>query len=141
MKIRTYSEVITLKTFEERFRYLKLDGMVGSSTFGSARYLNQEFYRSLEWKRLRDQIIIRDGGNDLACDDHMIRGVVHIHHLNPITLDDIRNASSKLFDPENLICVSTLTHQAIHYSDEELLPKDYVPRTPFDTCPWKQCSK
>lgn len=140
MTIKSYTELMSLQTFEERFRYLKIGGLVGESTFGSVRYLNQGFYRSREWKRLRDEIIIRDGGNDLACDEHMIRGVVHIHHINPITIEDLRTGNSKLFDPENLICTSTLTHQAIHYSDESLLPKEYVPRTPFDTCPWKLMS-
>lgn len=137
MKIRTYSELRTLNTFEERFRYLKLAGAVGVATFGSERYLNQNFYRSVQWRQLRDKIIVRDGAMDMGLDGHNISGIIIVHHMNPITLDDIYEGNDRLLDPENLICVSELTHKAIHYSDEELLPIDYVPRKPNDTCPWK----
>lgn len=137
MKIRRYSELITLPTFKERFQYLKLSGSVGFSTFGSERYLNQSFYRSAEWKRIRDKVIVRDGGLDLGCDGHIIRSVIIVHHMNPISLEDIDSVSPYLLDPEYLICVDSITHKAIHYSDESLLPSDFVERKPFDTCPWK----
>ena len=114
MSIRTYSELITIPTFEERFEYLQLKGSVGKDTFGYDRYLNQVLYRSPEWKRLRNQIIIRDGGCDLACDGYDIYGKVLIHHLNPITVKDVLARSRKVFDPDNLVCVSHNTHNAIH---------------------------
>lgn len=136
--IRTYSELILLPTFEERFEYLKLDGFVGQETFGFDRYLNQIFYRSPEWKRLRNEIIIRDNACDLGMEDREIFGRIFIHHMNPITKDDVLSRSDILLNPEYLICVSKLTHDAIHYGDKDLLIMDPVVRRPNDTCPWKR---
>ena len=137
MSIRTYSELITIPTFEERFEYLQLKGSVGKDTFGYDRYLNQVLYRSPEWKRLRNQIIIRDGGCDLACDGYDIYNKVLIHHLNPITVEDVLARSRKVFDPDNLVCVSHNTHNAIHYGDVDLLVTGPIIRTKNDTCPWR----
>lgn len=137
MSIKTYSELITIPTFEERFEYLQLKGSVGKDTFGYDRYLNQVLYRSPEWKRLRNQIIIRDGGCDLACDGYDIYGKVLIHHLNPITVEDVLTRSRKVFDPDNLVCVSHSTHNAIHYGDVDLLVTGPIIRTKNDTCPWR----
>ena len=137
MSIRTYSELITIPTFEERFEYLQLKGSVGKDTFGYDRYLNQVLYRSPEWKRLRNQIIIRDAGCDLACDGHDIYDKVLIHHLNPITVEDVLARSRKVFDPDNLVCVSHSTHNAIHYGDVDLLVTGPIIRTKNDTCPWR----
>ena len=137
MSIRTYSELITISTFEERFEYLQLKGSVGKDTFGYDRYLNQVLYRSPEWKRLRNQIIIRDGGCDLACDGYDIYNKVLIHHLNPITVEDVLTRSRKVFDPDNLVCVSHNTHNAIHYGDVDLLVTGPIIRTKNDTCPWR----
>ena len=137
MSIRTYSELITIPTFEERFEYLQLKGSVGKDTFGYDRYLNQVLYRSHEWKRLRNQIIIRDGGCDLACNGYDVYGKVLIHHLNPITVEDVLARSRKVFDPDNLVCVSHNTHNAIHYGDVDLLVTGPIIRTKNDTCPWR----
>ena len=137
MSIRTYSELITIPTFEERFEYLQLKGSVGKDTFGYDRYLNQVLYRSPEWKRLRNQIIIRDDGCDLACDGYDVYGKVLIHHLNPITVEDVLARSRKVFDPDNLVCVSHNTHNAIHYGDVDLLVTRPIIRTKNDTCPWR----
>ena len=137
MSIRTYSELITIPTFEERFEYLQLKGSVGKDTFGYDRYLNQVLYRSPEWKRLRNQIIIRDCGCDLACDGYDIYGKVLIHHLNPITVEDVLARSRKVFDPDNLVCVSHNTHNAIHYGNVDLLVTGPIIRTKNDTCPWR----
>lgn len=137
MSIRTYSELITIPTFEERFEYLQLKGSVGKDTFGYDRYLNQVLYRSPEWKRLRNQIIIRDNGCDLACDGYDVYGKVLIHHLNPITVEDVLARSRKVFDPDNLVCVSHSTHNAIHYGDVDLLVTGPIIRTKNDTCPWR----
>ena len=137
MSIKTYSELILLPTFEERFRYLQLNGSVGKETFGFDRYLNQNFYRSAEWKRVRDKVIIRDNGCDLGIEDRLIYGNVLIHHMNPINDKDIYNLTDILLNPEYLICVSHNTHNAIHYSNEELLAKAPIVRTKNDTCPWK----
>ena len=137
MSIRTYSELITIPTFEERFEYLQLKGSVGKDTFGYDRYLNQVLYRSPEWKRLRNQIIIRDDGCDLACDGYDIYDKVLIHHLNPITVEDVLARSRKVFDPDNLVCVSHNTHNAIHYGDMDLLVTGPIIRTKNDTCPWR----
>ena len=137
MSIRTYSELITIPTFEERFEYLQLKGSVGKDTFGYDRYLNQVLYRSPEWKRLRNQIIIRDDGCDLACDGYDVYGKVLIHHLNPITVEDVLARSRKVFDPDNLVCVSHNTHNAIHYGDVDLLVARPIIRTKNDTCPWR----
>ena len=137
MSIKTYSELITIPTFEERFEYLQLKGSVGKDTFGYDRHLNQVLYRSPEWKRLRNQIIIRDGGCDLACDGYHIYDKVLIHHLNPITVEDVLTRSRKVFDPDNLVCVSHNTHNAIHYGDVDLLVTGPIIRTKNDTCPWR----
>lgn len=138
MSIKTYSELIQLPTFEERFQYLKLSGAVGKETFGFDRYLNQNFYRSAAWKRVRDQVIVRDNGCDLGIDDRIIHGKILIHHMNPINDRDILDLTDILLNPEYLICVSHLTHNAIHYSDESLLPSEPIVRFKNDTCPWKR---
>lgn len=138
MKIRTYSELILLPTFEERFEYLRLDGRVGEDTFGFDRYLNQLFYRSYEWKKIRDQVIIRDNGCDLGIEGYDIYGKILIHHMNPITARDIADRTELLLNPEYLICVTHDTHNAIHYGDENLIIKAPVERRPNDTCPWKR---
>lgn len=135
--IKTYSELIELPTFEERYRYLRLRGSVGVDTFGFDRYLNQKFYRSAEWKRVRDQVIVRDNGCDLGIEDRMIPGRILIHHMNPITEKDILYMTDALMNPEYLICVSHTTHNAIHYGDEDLLITTPVVRRKNDTCPWK----
>lgn len=136
--IKTYSELIILPTFEERYRYLRLRGAVGKDTFGFDRYMNQKFYRSAEWKRIRDFVIVRDLGCDLGIEDREIRGKILIHHMNPITEKDIRYLTDILLDPEYLICVSHNTHNAIHYGDEDLLITAPIVRTKNDTCPWKR---
>ena len=134
--IKTYSELITLQTFEDRFNYLQLRGEVGKSTFGHNRYLNQILYNSPEWRRFRNEIIIRDNGCDLACDGYEIYGRALIHHINPITVEDIVNRNPMVFDPENVITTVHSTHNAIHYGDESLLPKSPIERKQNDTCPW-----
>lgn len=137
--IKTYSELITLPTFEERYEYLRLDGTVCEETFGFNRYLNQEFYqRSQEWKRIRDFVIIRDQGCDLGIEGREIQGKILVHHMNPITKDDLLKGSKFLLDPEYLICTLKSTHDAIHYGDENLLMKGPVQRTLYDTCPWRK---
>lgn len=138
MNIKTYSELIKLSTFKERYRYLRLTGRVGEDTFGFDRYLNQIFYRSAEWKRVRDLVIVRDNGCDLGIEDRIIYGKILIHHMNPITDKDILNATDILLNPEYLICVSHITHNAIHYGDENLLITEPIVRTKNDTCPWKR---
>ena len=137
MSIRTYSELILLPTFEERFKYLQLNGRVGDDTFGFDRYINQNFYKSSDWKRIRDQIIIRDNGCDLALEGYEIYGRILIHHMNPITVKDVELSTEYLMNPEYLICVTHNTHNAIHYGDEKLLMTGPVVRTKNDTCPWK----
>jgi len=136
MKSKTYSELMTLSTFEERFEYLKLDGAVGKETFGFQRYINQLLYTSNEWRHLRRTIIIRDDGNDLGCDGLEIHGKILLHHINTITSDDIINRNPKVFDPENLIITTMNTHNAIHYGDASTLSAPPVVRTKNDTCPW-----
>lgn len=136
--IKTYSEMISLPTFIERFEYLKIGGKVGDATFGYDRYLNQILYRTPEWKRFRRDIIVRDMGCDLACEDREIVGKIMVHHINPLTIEDVYNLDPKIFDPENVVCVSLDTHNAIHYGDQSLLMKDPVVRTKNDTCPWKR---
>lgn len=138
MSIRCYSELIEIPTFEERFRYLQLKGSVGTDTFGFDRYMNQAFYQSKEWKRVRDFVILRDNGCDLGVDGYTIYGKILIHHMNPITAKDIATVSDYLMNPEYLICVTHTTHNAIHYGDESLIPKGPIIRTPNDTCPWRR---
>ena len=137
MIIRTYSELISLPTFEDRFEYLRLKGRVGEETFGFDRYLNQAFYKSDEWKAIRDHVILRDNGCDLAMEDREIRERILIHHMNPITKEDIINRSEFLLDPEYLICTVKNTHDAIHYGDQGLLIKVPIQRRKNDTCPWR----
>ena len=137
MSIKTYSELSLLPTFRERYQYLRLSGQVGEDTFGFDRYLNQVFYRSQEWKRVRDFVILRDNGCDLGVPGFEIHEKIIIHHMNPITVQDIRHANENLLDPEFLICVRHNTHNAIHYGDESLLITEPIVRTPNDTCPWR----
>lgn len=140
MSIKTYSELIQLETFEERYEYLRLGGRVGEETFGFDRYLNQAFYKLEEWLDVREFVIIRDNGCDLGSADHEIpEGVViMVHHINPITKEDILERNPCLFDPENLITTIKRTHDAIHYGDKSLLNLPPVERRPNDTCPWKR---
>lgn len=138
MKIRTYSELIQLHTFKQRFEYLKLGGMVGEETFGFDRYLNQKFYKSKEWMSIRDFVILRDQGCDLGMEDRPIDKRIIIHHMNPITKDDIVNQTDFLLDPEYMICTIKNTHDAIHYGDESILYGDPVVRSKNDTCPWRR---
>lgn len=136
--IRTYNDLVRLQTFEERFRYLRLDGSVASRTFGGDRYLNQAFYNSKEWRRVRNLVIVRDQGFDLGIFDRPIGEIIVVHHMNPISVDDICHSTDFLLNPEYLISTGVLTHDAIHYGDESLLPKAPVERSLYDTCPWKQ---
>lgn len=138
MNNRTYSELMTFQTFEERFQYLKLDGIVGKETFGFQRWLNQEFYHSDGWLRFRDDIIVRDNGCDLGVSGFEIYGSVLIHHLNPITYDDILLCDTCVFDPENVICTRLSTHNAIHYGDESFIITAPIQRSRNDTCPWRK---
>ena len=135
--IRTYSELVLLPTFEERYEYLRLDGRVGEETFGFDRWLNQTFYKSEEWLSMRDKIIVRDNGCDLGIPGRDIYSRILIHHMNPITKEDILRRSDILLNPEYLICVTPNTHRAIHYGNSNLLIKDLIERRPNDTCPWK----
>ena len=137
MSIKTYSELIALPTYEERFNYLKLEGVVGEMTFGFDRYLNQKLYTSQEWKTVRNQVIVRDNGCDLACEGYEIYGKILIHHINPITVEDVINHNPIIFDLENLISTTHNTHNAIHYGDENLLIKGPIERTKNDTIPWR----
>lgn len=137
MTIRSYSELSRFATFEERYAYLRLDGVVGEDTFGFDRYLNQLFYRSREWKAVRDLVIIRDSGRDLGVNGYEIRGKILIHHLNPISVEDIECRSANLLDPEYLVCTTHATHNAIHYGDESLLMRVPIQRSKYDTCPWR----
>ena len=136
--IRTYSELITIPTFRGRYEYLRLKGLVGQETFGYDRYLNQVFYKSREWMDIRDYVIVRDNGCDLGIPGHEISERILIHHMNPITKEDILRRSEFLLDPEYLISTIKLTHEAIHYGDEHLLMDEPIVRTKNDTCPWKR---
>lgn len=138
MRIRTYQELCRFQTFEERFEYLKLNGQVGQDTFGFDRYLNQVFYqKDCEWRKIRNEVIVRDLGCDLGIEGREIHGIIIVHHMNPITKEDIINRSEFLLNPNYLITVSKNTHDAVHYGSSEILIKDPVIRTPNDTCPWK----
>ena len=137
MKPKSYSGLILLPTFKERFEYLNLSGKPGNETFGFDRYLNQRFYVSREWQQFRAKVISRDEGCDLGMPDRPIQGKVIIHHINPLTLEDFEEQSDALFDMDNVICVSHNTHNAIHYGDFSLIPKDPIERKPNDTCPWR----
>lgn len=138
MESRCYSELVKFKTFEDRFKYLRLNGSVGVDTFGFDRYLNQKFYRSPEWKRIRRDVIIRDEGRDLGVPGYELQKGIYVHHMNPISPKDLIHGEQWIMDPEFLICVSFDTHQAIHYGDESLLPKLPVERSMNDHCPWLQ---
>lgn len=135
---RTYSELILLPTLEERFDYLRLDGKVGEELFGYARYLNQVFYHSEHWKDAKRDVILRDGGYDLGVKGWKIMGSIYVHHMNPVTLEQLKNDDPCLYDPENLISCSFKTHQAITYGSKALLPQPMIIRRPNDTCPWKR---
>ena len=137
--IKTYSELITLPTFEERYRYLRIGGAVGKETFGFDRYLNQKFYASTEWRNFRRDVIVRDMGCDIGIEGREIQGLIFIHHLNPIDPKDIREKNVRvLLDFENVVCVSFNTHNAIHFGDDSILFAEPVERTRHDTCPWKR---
>ena len=135
--IRTYSDLITLPTFKERYEYLRLDGIVGEETFGFDRYINQIFYKSKEWLEVRDHVIIRDNGCDLGIEGHEIHNRILIHHMNPIRKEDILNRSDILLNPEYLITTTKRTHDAIHYGDKNILLDTPIERIKNDTCPWK----
>lgn len=135
---KTYSELISFPTFEERFEYLKLKGSIGFNTFGGRRWLNQRFYHSEEWKRFREAIILRDDGCDLGIEDRPIFGRAYIHHIVPIKPNDLIHSARMVLDPENVILVSFDTHNAIHYGGIESVIRDPIERKPFDTCPWKE---
>lgn len=139
MEKKTYSRLRSIGSFEDRYEYLKLPGSVAGETFGGHRYLNQSFYQSSEWRRFRDEIIIRDEGCDLGFPGRLIQGRIIIHHLNPILIEDLLDDGipESLMDPENVVCTCHITHNAIHYGDSSLLYPDPVERRPFDTCPWK----
>lgn len=137
MKIKSYSEMCSFSTFIERFNYLKLNGKVGIETFGFDRYLNQVLYCSQEWKRFRRQVIIRDNGCVFGLDGYNINGRLIVHHINPITLEQIEQRDPMIFSMENVVCVTHNVHEAIHYGDESLIPTDPIIRKPNDACPWK----
>lgn len=137
MTIRTYSELITFPTFEERYEYLRLKGRVGEETFGFDRYLNQVFYKSKEWRSIRDYVITRDNGCDLGMEGYKIYGQILIHHMNPITKEDILQRRDALLNPEYLITTVKNTHDAIHYGDVNLLVTAPIERRKNDTCPWR----
>lgn len=137
MLLKSYRNLILLQTIKDRYEYLKLGAQIGDSTFGFDRYLNQGFYQSAEWRQVRFKVIARDEGCDMGVQGYPIAGRVIIHHINPITAEDIEISSDLLFDMDNLICVSEYTHQAIHFGDESLLPADPILRAPNDTCPWR----
>ena len=137
MMMKSYNELITIPTFEERFRYLKVYGVIGDQTFGYDRYLNQKLYTLSEWKRVRDKVILRDNGCDLGCEGFEIYGKIIIHHINPITVEDIVACNPCVFDLNNLISTSHNTHNAIHYGDEKLLTAAPIERKQYDTCPWR----
>lgn len=134
--MKTYSKLVRIPDFYDRLEYLQDVKRVGEETFGSRRYLNQMLYSSYEWKRVRGQVILRDEGMDLAHEDFPINGLIYIHHLNPITVEDILDRKPCVFDLENLVCSSMSTHNALHYS-REIERREYVPRKPNDTCPWR----
>lgn len=133
---RTYTELRKIQKFEDRYEYLRLGGVVGHDTFGFDRYVNQMLYTSRQWLKTRDSVIVRDDGCDLGARDYPIRGSIIVHHMNPITLEDIEEGRAEIFDPEFLICTAPNTHLAIHFGNQSLLPKNPVDRKPNDTCPW-----
>lgn len=136
--IKCYSELITIPTYEGRFEYLRLDGTVGKETFGFDRYLNQQFYNSYEYRKFRRDMVIRDMGCDMAMEGYPLGDGFFLHHINPIAPEDILNRNIRiLLDPENTVCVTFRTHNAIHYGDSKLLITDPIERKPNDTCPWR----
>lgn len=135
--LRSYSELRRLKTFEERYQYLRIGGLVGESTFGFERFLNQQMYTSQKWKLARNKVILRDNGCDLGIEGHDIMDRIIIHHMNPLTREQFHEPDESMFDPEFLICVSNPTHLAIHYGDASLLERGPAVRRPNDMCPWK----
>lgn len=136
-KIRTYRELRRIRSFEGRYEYLKLGGTIGVSTFGYDRYLNQILYTSDRWRKIRDEVIVRDEGCDLGIEGYELHGGIWVHHMNPITPEDLESGSEDVYDPEFLICSAKLTHSAIHYGDISLLPKPPVERRKNDTIPWR----
>lgn len=138
MSIKTYSELISIPDYLGRYNYLKIGGRIGAETFGYDRYLNQILYTSAEWRAFRRKIIIRDGGCDMAHEDYILDDYIIVHHINPITVEDVLNRDPKVFDPENVVCVHLRTHNAIHYGDESLLMLPPVERSKNDTCPWRR---
>ena len=137
-KLRTYSELMELVTFEERFSYLKIKGEVGCATFGGNRWINQQFYTSREWRRLRHQVISRDEACDLGVEGYEIYGSIIVHHMNPIDEEDILHGTEAALSLDNLICTTHRTHNAIHFGDESQLVQAYIPRSPGDTTPWRR---
>ena len=137
VKTKTYSELIRLEKYMDRYQYLMLSGRVGQETFGCERFLNQSLYKSYEWRSVRDEVIVRDHGCDLGMEGYEIYGSIIVHHMNPITMDDIQNRNEDIFNPEYLVSTSFSTHNAIHYGDEGLLITEPIIRTKNDTCPWK----
>lgn len=133
---KSYHELLSYKTFEERFEYLKLFGAVGEETFGFGRFVNQAFYTSSRWRSVRNQVIIRDDGCNLACLDRPILGAIQVHHINPVSMEMLEDDDPSLYDLNNLICTDRLTHRAIHYGDASILQQDYIPRKPGDTKLW-----
>lgn len=137
MNVRTYTELSKIDNYYDRYEYLKLGGKVGETTFGFERYINQLFYHSKEWRRVRDIVIARDLGNDMGMEGYPIGGRIYIHHMNIVRMEDIMQSKDLIFDPENLISVALNTHNAIHYGDISLLPQEEIERKPNDTSPWK----
>lgn len=135
--IKTYSELLSFKTFMDRYNYLKLSGKVGVETFGFDRYLNQMLYRSKRWKELRPKIITRDNACDMALEGYDIYDRIIIHHMNPISIKDIEEDNDDIFNPEFLVCVSSRTHNPIHFGEERKAPEPIIQRRPNDMCPWK----
>ncbi len=137
--MKSYSELMKIEGYLDRYNYLRLNGSIGEETFGHSRYLNQVLYKSSEWKKFKRDMIVRDGGCDMAHDEYPILGDrIVLHHINPVTKKDILDRNPAIFDPENVVCVSHRTHEAIHYSNESLMPHEYVARSPNDTCPWRK---
>lgn len=140
MNTKSYNELITIKNYRDRFNYLKLNGKIGESTFGSSRWINQVLYNSYDWKIFRREMVIRDLGCDIGCADHPIGEgqIIHLHHINPISVEDILNHNQCVFDPNNVITLVDRTHKAVHYGDDSLLYPELIERTQYDTCPWRR---
>ncbi len=134
---KSYSEMMSFDTYWDRLKYLSLYGSIGDFTFGGHRHLNQQLYKSLKWKKIKREVILRDNGCDLAMDGYKIYGAIYIHHMNPITIEDILNEDPSVFDPENLVCTSFLAHNTIHYGSENALLQNMIERKKNDTCLWR----